>query len=219
MRRKFLHILLQIIPCILLGCQENHPPELQPLKPQIGFVGSSLDIELTAHDIDADELTFGFNCSSLKIANRYKIQVYGNDALFQWTPNGKDVGEHEVSFIVSDGEFMDIQTVQITIKPSSNSQPVFREPLGDGNTYSMVEGQCIEFIISVQDPDTLDVDIRLETATTGANVVNGGENKAKFYWCPTEAQIQQQVHTMKFIADDHDNPPVYKSFTIILSSS
>lgn len=203
------------------GCErDNRWPILHEVLPQTGYVGSRLEIKLTASDEDYDRLKFSFKAPPLeKLENRARIYQLGSGALFTWTPIASDAGVHQFDFSASDGVSTSTIPVRIEIKPSTkgDSTPIFRKPLNDGMTLEMAKHRCVEVEVVIEDPDSVDVSISLGSpAVRGAKLNKQGPREALVSWCPDEAQVAKAVHVLHLVADDHDNPPVHKGFTILL---
>jgi hypothetical protein len=187
-------------------------------------VGARLNIPLIALDPNADDnqnLKFGFSCPTLKQINtRYRMdQMAGNEAVFSWTPIGMDVGEHTVEYSVSDGDLLDVEVSMITVKPGTGSStaPVFRKPEGDGATLDLEIIPCALLEILVEDPDTLEVEIRQDPPIPGSTLKLLGPTSGVFEWCPSQVQIDtKSLFVLRLVADDKDNPPVRKNYTILL---
>ena len=218
--------LLFILHCVLLAgiahCGENQSPAVLPIEAQTAYVGTRFELRITAHDPDGDVLLYSVDCPTLKLEGRSSMIRLGNsEGLFLWTPLASDVGVHQLDFTVSDGEHWDVESVTLTVKPGTNpdTAPVFRKPLGEGVTLDLKTEKCIKVEVEVDDPDTPKVDLRQLASITGSSISPTGAYGAMFKWCPTAAQAAQQRHVLKLSADDHENPPVTKSYTILVRST
>ncbi len=206
---------------VLCACGNNQPPQVLPIDAQTAYVGSRFELKVLAYDPEGETLVYSFTCPTLKLDGRAKIIRLGaSEALFNWTPLANDVGVHQIDFSVSDGQEWDAESVTVTVKPGTNpdTAPVFRKPLGEGATLDLSVKKCIKLEVEVEDPDSTKVDLRQQAKIPGSTFKATGAYRAMFSWCPTAAQAAQQRHVLKLSADDHDNPPVVKSYTILIRS-
>jgi hypothetical protein len=213
-------LLLLLLPVPLLaGCpQSNAAPHLFEIEPQTAYVGSSLELKITAADPDDDSLIFTFSSPTQAIRDRATLEALGgNAAHFVWQPEKEDEGQHLIDFTVTDGELVDVESVQVTVKPAgSDTAPVFRKPEGDGMTLDLASTKCVSLQVVVEDPDSASVEIRQSPSIQGSKLEAKGSYEALFSWCPTQAQTSKSTYTLGLEADDHDNPAVFKSYTILL---
>ncbi len=219
MLRTRTHLLL----CLLLAssCAQNNRPEILPIEAQTAFVGSRFELRIQASDPDGDALEFDYACPTLELGTRARLVKVGSEAVFTWTPIASDVGEHQIDFSASDGSSTDLEPVAVTVKPSKagESAPIFRKPLGEGTTLDLGQQTCITIDVAVEDSDSVSVEIRQRTPIAGATLKSAGPLAATFNWCPTAAQADQQRFVLQLEADDHDNPPVPKDYTILIRSA
>lgn len=206
---------------LLAACANNHAPELFPIEPQTAHVGSRFELRLSATDQDGDKLTFGYSSPTVELGNRARLFDLGGEAIFTWTPIASDVGSHQVDFTVSDGEAEDLESVSFTIKAATNpnTAPIFRKPLNEGTTLDLSVSKCLKQEVLVEDPDSVKVEISQDPPIPGSQLQTVGPLQAFFDWCPTTAQASQSVFVLRLVADDKDNPPVRKNFTILVRSA
>lgn len=213
----------RIVPIIallsaVLACS-NQPPELRPLSDLTGNVGTRMDVELLAYDADASSLDFDYRIPGKDISNRAALAEYGSKAVFSWTPIAEDVGQHQVDFSVSDGTWIDVESVIVTIRANTNDDnaPRFVRPLGEGATLDLSLDSCITVDIEVVDPDSANVDIYQSPEIPLSSIEGAGNSlSAFFHWCPSPEQQLEKSKVLTLVADDHDNLPVYKTFTILI---
>lgn len=201
-----------------VGCIGNNSPELLPVDPQQTFVNNRLDIEVWAHDPDGDAMRFDFELPGRDLGDRARMASLGDHGLFSWTPNASDVGQHQIDFIVTDGQDEDREPVQITVHPATDpdTAPRFRRPLGQGTVLDLTENACIDIEVEVEDPDSAEVEIRQEPVLANAELATTGPLTATLSWCPDAQQQKEPVHRLHLWADDRDNPPVEKIYEIML---
>ncbi len=203
---------------LAVGCSPNSPPEILRMTAQKAFVGSPFDLTLKAADPDGDTIHWSYHCPTLKLEGRARLLSLGYEARFSWTPIAPDVGDHVVDIIASDGQEEDREPVAIRVKASTTSEtaPVFVKPLGEGTTLDLSSTKCLKQEVEVEDPDSPQVAFRQSPTISGATLKSTGALRALFEWCPTATQATKERHVAGLVADDKDNPPVTKSFTILL---
>ncbi|HSW02344.1 MAG TPA: putative Ig domain-containing protein [Sedimentisphaerales bacterium] len=96
------------------------------------------------------------------------------NATFAWTPTSGQVGSHQVTFTVSDGQAQDSETITITVS-RPNTAPV----LGSIGDKSVNENQALSFTVSGTDADG-------DSLTYSATGLPGGAtfNGQTFSWTP-----------------------------------
>jgi hypothetical protein len=116
----------------------NSPPQLTPIGPKTVLVGSLLDFTVQATDVNNDTLTY--TVSSIPVGATFDTGVQR----FTWTPTTGQLGDHLVTFIVSDGNGgSDAETITITVTADNDTL------LSNGNWQSMpVATQSGQFVIS-----------------------------------------------------------------------
>ena len=93
------------------------PPILSPIGNQSTQENQTLTIQLNATDPNVGEnLTFLTNAQSILPSQSFLNSTSG---LFTWTPTYNDQGFYNVTFYVTDGQFVDYETVQITVQDVS----------------------------------------------------------------------------------------------------
>ena len=86
-------------------------PELDPIGDQIVFLGSTLNLMLTASDPNEHEIMFG--ASPLPLPANMTLDAATGEV--QFTPDAAQVGTFEITFSASAGELTDTETVGITV--------------------------------------------------------------------------------------------------------
>lgn len=120
---------------------------------------------------------------------------------FSWTPtyNQGNVTPYSVTFIASDGEFTDEETIQITVN-DVNRAPVLTA-IGNKSTDENVQ---LSFIISATDPDGDAMEITSTPLPTGASLTPMGNGGAQFSWTPTYDQGSVTPYDVTFTVSDGD---------------
>ena len=159
----------------------------QPLfTPAIGdksvFEGNELRFTISAIDPDGDPITYS-------ATNLPTGAVFSGDT-FTWTPGYKQAGTYQVTFMGSDGQDQDSETITITVK-NQNGPPTIAE-IGDK---SVSENSLLSFLLSATDPDDDLITYSCPNLPSGA--VLSGET---FAWTPTSGQTG--VYEVTFVASD-----------------
>jgi hypothetical protein len=204
-----------------VACGGGAPPELNGLTDQVAQVGSELKIELNGTDPDGDQLSYRYRAADLPdIGGKAQITVSpSGSGVFRWTPLAQDVGEHAFDFIVSDGSNDTTVTININVKSAigSATSPLFRQPLGTGTTLDLSNRDCIDFDVVIEDQDSAQVEIALEQPIAeGMRLDQQDGLTARFNWCPTKEQENEQRYTVVLSADDGENPKAVKNYLIVL---
>jgi hypothetical protein len=191
------------------------------LSDQVAQVGTELEIDLNATDVDGDRLGYSFKAPDLHdLDGHAMITVSPSGAgVFRWTPLAADIGNHPFDFVVSDGGADTTVTININVKSAIGSQtaPIFRQPLGTGTTIDLSQHNCVDLSVVVEDQDTPQVKIgQEEPLIDGATLMTLDGQSATWHWCPTKAQQGEDRYTLVLSADDGDNPKTIKNYLIVL---
>ena len=172
----------QTVEIIVTG--SNSAPVLYSIS-SVLFLVNELDtvtINLTAVDIDGDELTFSKNVSFGNIS--------GN--VFTWTPSTADSGIYYIIFTVSDGQLSDSKTAMVAVG-NTNIPP----SIVHMGTQYVHENETLEFIINATDPDNETLTYAVTGLPYGADFDN---ITGSFTWTPTYGQSGK--YTIEFRASD-----------------
>ncbi len=122
----------------------NRAPELEGVGDRIVAVGETLRISLAAQDADGDTLTFSV-FGALPPGARFDKTTN----TFEWTP--EEAGKtHFLTFVVSDGEEFDRETVRIEVVSESQKNPPTFEQVGD---QAVTANLNFSLKLSATDPD------------------------------------------------------------------
>lgn len=212
-----------------VGCGKNAAPVFDPIDDATAIVGVEFALELRASDADGDKLRFSVSAPAIPDLQTREspatIQSFADGvAIFRWVPTSADRSEtpYAFDFAVNDGKTTTTETIQLTVKDSAGSAPIFRQPLGTGSTLDLDKTDTIEIKILVEDTDS--------TATTlgqndppieGAELSQTGPFEGTWTWTPTAEQIAaRDRYTLTLTAEDEEgNKAVPKSYLIVLRKS
>ncbi len=161
-----------------------HRPNLSAIGNRQITAGQTLTLTLSAIDPDGDSLTY--SVSGLPSGATF------SERTFTWTPTESQVGSHQVTFTVSDGQAQDSETITITVtSTTTNAAPVL-SAIGGKSTQ---ENQRLAFSISATDTDGDSITYSASNLPSGASF--SGQN---FAWTPGYDQAGN--HQVTFVASD-----------------
>ncbi len=94
-------------------------PILLPIGQQNILENNTLSIQLQATDVNNDNLVFLTDAQSVLPTNSFLNSTSG---LFTWTPNFNHQGNYNVTFYVTDGQFIDFENVNIHVDDDSQAK-------------------------------------------------------------------------------------------------
>jgi len=109
---------------------------------------------------------------------------------FGWTPTYNDAGTYEVTFEAIYDEFLDSETITITVNNVNRAPEI--EPIND---ITADEGTLISFVVTASDPDNDDITCYGDNLPAGSTFEN-----YTFEWTP--GYDQAGTHIMSFVATD-----------------
>jgi hypothetical protein len=184
----------------------NRPPVLDPIGPFDAVAGMPLEIPLSATDADGDALTF-FVDPALEGASL--VPGDPGTASFLWTPEASDVGNHSLTFSVSDGLWLDEETIVVTVG-AVNAPPTL-EPIGD----RVVElGVTLEITLVATDIDQDLLTFSTEGLPEGAVLADFGDGTGLIEWTPDEVG----VHIVTVTVTDDGTPQELASETFTIEA-
>jgi len=159
----------------------NQPPVLDPIGPQGGNEGTTIQFTVEATDPNGTTPALTWAPGSGLEAAMFTDNGNGTGT-FEWTTTYDDAGTYEATFTASDGEFDDEELVTITVT-DVNRAPV----LADIGLQGGDEGTTVTFAVSATDPDgtipslTMNPGSGLEAAT----FTDHGDGTGTFEWATT----------------------------------
>lgn len=195
------------------GCYEYvsaDPNNSAPVLESIGSksVNENAILTFTVSATDADSDTITYSATSLPSGATFSNQT------FSWTPGYDQAGSHEVTFIASDGQTQDSETITITVN-NVNRAPVL-DAIGDK---SANENNALSFSVSASDADNDTITYSAESLPSGAAFAS-----QNFTWTPSYEQAgtyqvtfvasdtqAQDSETMTITVNNTNRPPVLTS--------
>jgi hypothetical protein len=177
-----------------VGGGVNHPPVLAPIGNQFVEVGVELALSLSATDEDGDVLTF----EALGMPSG--ASLVGSD--FRFTPDGSQVGNHDVTFnVLDDGSPHESDSEMITITVGETNRPPVLSPIGNR---SAVVGTQMQIALSASDPDGDPLALACAGLPSDALFTDLGDGTGTIDWSPSTAGSSLVTCTV----EDDDVPPL-----------
>lgn len=214
--------LLAMVTAFSSGCPTDDPNLLPPIvtldvrAEETYLVGQDIiQIHVTATDPQGGPLTFRMPDQP----PRSQFQTFQNSAVFTWDPIASDVtGDtpRRLIFAVANSQGMTTERVVNLRILAGNGQPRFLNSASE--LYDPQSNTPLSIHVRVRDDDSNEVALTMPRALApeGASFEVTGTHEGRFNWMPSPVQITRRVHTVTFVADDGDNPPVEYRVTIII---
>ncbi len=145
----------------------NRSPVLANITNKSVAENNQLLFTISATDPDGDTLSY--------FASALPADATFNNRTFTWTPSFDQAGQFYVTFIVSDGSAIDLQTMTITVD-NVNREPSL-EAIGDKN---VDESSQLTFVVTATDPDGDTITYSAQNLPADANFIG-----QTFLWQPT----------------------------------
>jgi len=160
----------------------NRAPELNTIGDQSVNENSTLSFSVSASDADGDTISYSLNTLP-------GGAVFGSET-FTWTPGYDQAETYTLTFIASDGQAQDSETITITVN-NVNRKPV----LADIGNQSVYTTRALSFAVSAGDPDGDAIDYSASGTPSGASFTN-----QTFSWTPDAGQ--NGTYQVTFAASD-----------------
>ncbi len=165
----------------------NSSPSIDEIPDMAISEGIAVNFTVNATDVDNDQLSYSIN--------QLPPGATFLNGVFNWTPGYNQAGEYDVTFIVSDGELIDAENVNITVL-NTNRAP---ELAVIGNQ-TISENQQLQFSVSATDPDGDGLTYTANNLPAGATFVGN-----TFSWTPGYSQAGN-YENIEFVATDNGSP-------------
>jgi len=159
----------------------NAAPVLQQVGNRSINENDLLTFIVNATDADGDAITY--SAQNLPSGATFSGQS------FSWTPSFNQAGSYQVTFIASDGQAQDSETITITVN-NVNRLPVLAA-IGDK---SVDENSTLSFSVSASDADGDNITYSVQTLPSGATFAS------PFTWTPSYSQAG--AYQVTFTASD-----------------
>jgi hypothetical protein len=188
----------------------NRPPVLDPIGNRQANEGETLSFTISATGPDGDNLSFAGN--GLPEGATLTDQGDGT-ALFNWTPDFAQAGNHSVEFVVmDDGMPVASDSEEITVTIGNVNRPPILDPIGDR---SVTEGEVLSFILTASDPDGDLLAYTVDGLPAGAELIDNGDGTAQFNWLPSTGQAGE--YPVSFTLTDTGVPSLADTEAILIT--
>ncbi|AQT69446.1 Chitinase A precursor [Anaerohalosphaera lusitana] len=153
----------------------NSAPVMEDTPDKSVEEGSLLEFAVSATDPDGDSISYSAQ-------NLPTGADFAGDT-FSWTPEVGQAGTYLTSFVASDGELEDVDTVSITVVETTtggNTSPVF-DPVADQSTSI---NETVDFTVNASDADGDLLSYSAENMPAGAEFIRN-----HFVWTPSSEQV------------------------------
>jgi hypothetical protein len=172
----------ETVTITVTGGATNSPPVLSAIGAKSTRENERLAFSITATDPDGDTITYS--------ATNLPSGAAFSGRSFSWTPSYSQAGSYQVTFIASDGQAQDSETVTISV--ANVNRPPALSNIGDR---SVDENSSLTFNLSATDPDG-------DTLTYSASGLPAGAGFSgrTFTWTPASNQVG--VYDVTFTVSD-----------------
>ena len=160
----------------------NHQPSLAGIGNKSTPENTPLSFSISASDPDNDPITY--SATGLPSGASFSGQR------FAWTPTYAQAGAYLATFIASDGQTQDTETITITVV-NVNRAPI----LSSVGNQSVDENAALTFAVSAHDVDGDTITYSASGLPSGASFAGGS-----FNWTPATGQVG--AHDVTLIASD-----------------
>jgi len=162
----------------------NQAPELETIGNKSVSEGETLSFLVSASDPDNDSITYS--------AQNLPSGATFSGSTFSWTPTSGQADSYQVTFVASDGQLEDYETITITVNSVNTNQAPELETIGNK---SVSEGETLTFSVSANDPDNDSISYYAQNLPSGATF-----SGSTFSWTPTSGQADS--YQVTFVASD-----------------
>ncbi|MEJ2418343.1 MAG: tandem-95 repeat protein [Exilibacterium sp.] len=195
---------------ITVGAVANQPPVLDPIGPQIVDVNATLEMTLSATDEDNNALLFSVNP---KPNGADLVDNNNGTAVFTWTPDADDEGNHRLIFsVIDDGVPVQLDSEEVLISVGDVNRPPVLTSIGN---HVIEVGSELNLTINATDNDGDAVALTANSVPEGATFADNGDNTAAFIWTPDANDIGN--HSVAFTATDDGAPNETDQEEIVIS--
>jgi hypothetical protein len=160
----------------------NRPPVLAPIGDKSVGEDDMLSFTVSASDADGDAITY--SAQNLPSGAAFAGQT------FNWTPAYNQSGTYQVTFIASDGQAQDSETITISVE-NVNRAPVLNS-IGNKSVHA---NDPLSFSVDATDADNDPIQYSAQGLPSGATFAS-----QNFNWTPSPSQAGS--YSVTFVASD-----------------
>lgn len=182
----------------------NRPPVISSSPVVEALTEIPYQYDVIAADPDQDLLSYRLLTAPTGMAIDSNGQI-------RWVPGREDVGDHQISVMVSDpaGESAQ-QQFAVTVK-SSNRPPMFTS---QPNMLEIGYGETWQYLAKATDPDNEQLSFELVSVPDGVGVNRGS---GFYYWHPGKDQLGE--HQFVIRVNDHNGGTAEQQFTVTINEA
>ncbi len=162
----------------------NSAPTLNAIGSKSASENALLTITISATDADSDTITYSASGTAIDAGAVLSGQT------FSWTPSYEQADTYQVTFVASDSQAQDSETINITVN-NVNRAPV----LNSIGNKSVNENSALSFSVSATDADSDTITYSAQDLPSGATFAS-----QSFTWTPSYEQAG--TYQVTFIASD-----------------
>ena len=189
----------------------NTPPAFTSTAVQAAMEGQPYTYDVTAEDADGDPLAF----AAPALPGWLQLTDHGDgSATLEGTPDGADVGEHDITIAVSDGTDTAAQDFTITVAAagSGNTQPAFTStPVTDAT-----EDEAYTYEVTAEDADGDPVELTAPTLPDWLSFDDNGDGTGTLSGTPGDADVGEHTVALR-VFDGTDG--VLQEFTVTVEAA
>jgi hypothetical protein len=190
---------------VTVGPAANQPPVLAPVGDRQVDVGVLLTISLSASDPEGAALTYSVDPLPSGAT------LTGN--LFAWTPGPGQVGNHAVTYAVTDaGTPPQSDSEMAVITVGDVNRPPLLSPIGNR---LVVVGQTARIALTASDADGDALRLECSGLPGDARFTDLGDGTGEIAWTPA----MEATYAVTCTATDDGNPPEMASETFMLTAA
>ncbi|MFT6628176.1 MAG: hypothetical protein ACJA1R_001437 [Flavobacteriales bacterium] len=199
------------------GCDDGSL-RIDPIDPQIAFVGEFLSVPIDVRGEGAAQATIRLERPEVPFASRWisLLNTTSNTALY-WDPQADHVGVHSVRVTARTDDSSATRSFQVEVVSAREATPVFLSP-PIGVAVDVESTPCLSVPIEVRDNDSDDITLRVVSGLPeGATLEPITDRRATLQWCPSPDQLAgAERWTLTLGADDSEHAETQRDFEIVL---
>jgi len=134
--QNFIIVVSEAPPAPLPPTPTNHAPTITSTPDTLATVGVLYAYDVNATDSDGDTLTYSL------ATNPTGMTIDSTTGVISWTPTSGQIGDHDVTVEVSDGEKSTTQSFTITVHDVLDHIVVDPDTMTNGDTANLALGDC-----------------------------------------------------------------------------
>ncbi len=193
MKKRIILLLIICTIFIVTACSfTNQPPFLDEIGDKTVTVGNTLSFKIYPSDPDGDILIASIS------PDKFEDFIVVERGIFEWAPTTDDIGEHQVTFKVVDGQAADGETITITVDNENRSPKV----IGITDQEIAEGSQLGPLTLKATDEDN--DELRWEIVSGPGEIINNSQ----YVWQPTYTD-SGEYHVSLSVSDGKGGTDVF----------